>query len=536
MALISDTSRLSGHSAYKVFRHTAVAEEKFIEKRTQNVLPNRQQHERLDVTAFKKSEVYADFYQEGTLEDLDLFLTKQDVDPKIFHSLSKKIEFIETELKGKVTMYQDVPMVVEFHYENADAANSGFSSASSEIKRFQRSVPTARQLEASKARWQEKSFSDVASAVGEDEEEDDEAREFFGLGRVPARAMHSKRSHAALADMEGSSPRSRLARQRLAGNDESERGRPSEELEQEEEENHPEDDDAENKLGREESRDPPKEPKQAKVSKAQAKDIKAVAKARSVYDAKMAAFSGSQLWQTKHKQRTIDLCCQALDDQASKIMHCTDEEAKKLVSLLVQLSERVKTLHELFTRMRDGEWLHGSTCATWLDGDRDMLLSLSPALIADIIVCFAKDFLKALQKAGCLPQACRAPGDDPEACHCFIALMKWSPADNHTFTVGYYAETLKNSGASNISRAISGLQTQLCGMLWDTVFRMKNREVVSQQLHMLPVPSIDIASLPEDFNAAAVSSGSSSFVFTQMVLLEVEIVQTLLQDFEQEDL
>ena len=62
--------------------------------------------------------------------------------------------------------------------------------------------------------------------------------------------------------------------------------------------------------------------------------------------------------------------------------------------------------------------------------------------------------------------------------------MKWSPADNHTFTVGYYAETLKNSGASNISRAISGLQTQLCGMLWDTVFRMKNREVVSQQLHM----------------------------------------------------
>ena len=135
-----------------------------------------------------------------------------------------------------------------------------------------------------------------------------------------------------------------------------------------------------------------------------------MAKARSVYDAKMAAFSGSQLWQTKHKQRTIDLCCQALDDQASKIMRCTDEEAKKLVSLLVQLSERVKTLHELFTRMRDGEWLHGSTCATWLDGDRDMLLSLSPALIADIIVCFAKDFLKALQKAGCLPQACRAPG------------------------------------------------------------------------------------------------------------------------------
>ena len=131
----------------------------------------------------------------------------------------------------------------EFHYENADAANSGFSSASSEIKRFQRSVPTARQLEASKARWQEKSFSDVASAVGEDEEEDDEARELFGLGRVPARAMHSKRSHAALADMEGSSPRSRLARQRLAGNDESERGRPSEELEQEEEENHLEDDD-----------------------------------------------------------------------------------------------------------------------------------------------------------------------------------------------------------------------------------------------------------------------------------------------------
>ena len=50
------------------------------------------------------------------------------------------------------------------------------------------------------------------------------------------------------------------------------------------------------------------------------------------------------------------------------------------------------------------------------------------------------------------------------------------------------------------------------------------------------MPSIDIASLPEDFNAAAVSSGSSSFVFTQMVLLEVEIVQTLLQDFEQEDL
>ena len=42
----------------------------------------RQHHERLDVTAFKRSEVYADFFQEGTLENLDKFLTKHDIDPQ----------------------------------------------------------------------------------------------------------------------------------------------------------------------------------------------------------------------------------------------------------------------------------------------------------------------------------------------------------------------------------------------------------------------------------------------------------------------
>ena len=75
------------------------AADKFEEKRTLNALPGKQQHEKLDVTAFKKSQHYTDVYQEGTLQNPDTFLAQNDVDPDIFPSKERKMAFIEEEVE-----------------------------------------------------------------------------------------------------------------------------------------------------------------------------------------------------------------------------------------------------------------------------------------------------------------------------------------------------------------------------------------------------------------------------------------------------
>ena len=291
----------------------------------------------------------------------------------------------------------------EYHYENADSANAGYAAVASELREFQRSVPTAAEVADKKNRWHGKAFSDVASTCGGDGDSDDEAQDFFSFSTA-------KRSLAASASSAGSrrsgsldslkadghkdlSPRQPAPKRlRDSCEDEWPADAASELAEERAEEDLPDGKSRGKTRGKSDKRALASEEGKpaAKVAKA-SKSQKLIDKAQGIYEAKAEALSPMQLWQTKHKQRTIDLGCKALEDQASKIMQCTEEDAVELVDRIARLSDKVKSTHALFNRMRGSlEWLKG----TWEEGDKQLLLGLSPPVIAGIIISFAKDLLK----------------------------------------------------------------------------------------------------------------------------------------------
>ena len=66
-------------------------------KRRYNTSKGRKTYERLDLTAYKKEEVYSDVFQDGEITPIDDFLIDKGFSPLDFGSTKEKLEFVEQE-------------------------------------------------------------------------------------------------------------------------------------------------------------------------------------------------------------------------------------------------------------------------------------------------------------------------------------------------------------------------------------------------------------------------------------------------------
>ena len=311
------------------------------------------------------------------------------------------------------------------HYDSRSAAALGWASSSAEVSKLQESAPSRATVETNRAKWQDKSFADVASTCGDTAQDEDDDEDDMGV-------FSCKRPHR--AQLPGTEPAKRLRRsledgpQQLAVQGQQQLPRadlvsnyggscspeeqappasrsdrsPSPAPEQDEEPPAPA-----------KARHPKGRSKGRKGAGANGgrnnaaapppKEVKALARTRQSLDSKKEAFSDEQLWRVKIKGRTIDAGLKSLDAAASNLLGSVVEGAEELVSAIGNFQDATRKKHALFCKMRhEGlQWLSRDID----EEDCDLLHILAPPLQAEIFLHFAKEGLKALDKDCCAEHA-----------------------------------------------------------------------------------------------------------------------------------
>ena len=309
------------------------------------------------------------------------------------------------------------------HYNSTSAATSGYLSASAEMKEIHENSSTRASVEQNRLRLQDQSYADVASSCGDQgdaENDDDMDMGIFSLrrrqtaGSAPSTPAPSQWTRAPGTPMPLQAlkhePEALLPNHpREAESDACKRKRGPD---ADDSQNLTEDEADENEDGtdpqpakRQKGRGGNRGRGRAQPKKKAAAEIKHMKKARNVLEAKKQSFAPEQMWRVRQKKRTVDVAIKkrtvdvaikSLEDAASSLLGLEGDAADALVTDLLALVEQIKKMQTLFTQMRD-------EATTWMsqalsEEDRNSLLELPAALISEILMSFAQQSLKAMDK------------------------------------------------------------------------------------------------------------------------------------------